>query len=129
MTNTLFIGKVYHRFNELPSTNDWAAALLAKSTPPEGTVVRADTQTAGRDQFGSKWVSNPGENLLLSVILYPNWLLIKDQFYLSMAIALALYDMTGDAGATVKWPNDLYLGNHKAAGILIQNTVSSATLQ
>jgi len=148
MTNTLFIGKVYRRFDELPSTNDWAAELLAKSKPPEGTVVRADSQSAGRGQFGSRWESADGQNLTLSVILYPDWLEAHAQFYLSMAVALALRDMVHGARytvheektdatpytvhrapCTVKWPNDLYLGNRKAAGILIQNALSGQYLQ
>lgn len=129
MTNTLFIGKVYHHFDELPSTNDWAAELIAKSKPSEGTVVRADTQTAGRGQFGSQWKSDPGQNLLLSVILYPNWLALNDQFYLSMAVALAVRDVVNHPACRVKWPNDLYIGDQKTAGILIQNTIGSANLQ
>lgn len=92
MTNTLFVGKVYLRFDELPSTNDRAAELLAKSKPPEGTVVRADSQSAGRGQFGSRWESAAGQNLTLSVILYPNWLEAQQQFYLSMAVALGVKD-------------------------------------
>ena len=97
MENTLFTGKVYHHFDELPSTNDHALELIAlahkgtaKSKPPEGTVVRADTQTAGRGQYGSRWLTQGGQNLTLSVILYPIWLEISAQFYLSMAVALAL---------------------------------------
>lgn len=148
MTNTLFIGNVYHRFDELPSTNDWAAELIApslgrahggaaKSKPPEGTVVRADSQSAGRGQFGSRWESEPGKNLTLSVILYPTWLEVSAQFYLSMAVALALSDTVGMAGhsafriphSAIKWPNDLYLGNGKTAGILIQNALSGQHLQ
>ncbi|MCB0545397.1 MAG: hypothetical protein KDC70_17850, partial [Saprospiraceae bacterium] len=92
MANTLFIGKVYHRFDQLPSTNDHAAELIAKSTPPEGTVIRAASQTAGRGQFGSRWESAAGKNLTLSVILYPDWLEAGAQFHLSMATALALHD-------------------------------------
>lgn len=142
LANTLFIGKVYHRLGELTSTNDFAAALLAasngvqgtaKSRPPEGTVVRADSQSAGRGQFGSRWESAAGENLTLSIILYPNWLEIKAQFYLSMTIALALLDTVGyyldpatTALSATKWPNDLYLGDGKAGGILIQNALSGA---
>lgn len=133
MTNTLFIGKVYHRFDELPSTNDWAAELLAKSKPPEGAVVRADSQSAGRGQFGSRWESAAGQNLTLSVILYPYWLEVHAQFYLSMAVALALRDTVHDQCATtpltVKWPNDLYLGNRKTAGILILNALLGQYLQ
>lgn len=136
MPNTLFIGKVYHRFDELPSTNDYVQELLAKGRPPEGMVVRAASQSAGRGQFGSQWQSAPGENLLLSVVLYPNWLEASAQFYLSMAVALALRDLSLQCAAPgilpsawVKWPNDLYLDDRKCAGILIQNTLSGRYLQ
>ena len=136
MKNTLFTGKVYYRFGELPSTNDYARDLLAKSRPAEGTVVRADSQSAGRGQFGSKWLTEPGVNLTLSVILYPNWLKITDQFRLSEAVALALLDTVNRLPSTVnrqpstiKWPNDIYLGDRKTAGILIQNSLSGNHLE
>ncbi len=161
MSNTLFVGKVYHRFDELPSTNDWAAELLApssaspphlggqgggaKTKPPEGTVVRAANQTAGRGQLGSSWQSSPGENLLLSIILYPTWLEAQAQFYLSMAVAVGLHDMLSSMvnlqssipnrqsqivnRKSIKWPNDLYLNDRKTAGILIQNSLSGSNLQ
>lgn len=151
MSNTSFVGKVYHRFDELPSTNDWAAKLVAriehtspitpaegtaKTKPPEGTVVRAANQTAGRGQLGSLWHSSPEENLLLSVIFYPTWLEIQAQFYMSMAVALGLKDVIGTLGHPslglapfIKWPNDLYLGDKKTSGILIQNSLSGSNLQ
>jgi len=138
MSNTLFVGKVYHHFDEISSTNDWAAELLtktgtAKTRPPEGTVVRADNQTAGKGQLGSLWQSEPGENLLLSVVFYPNWLEAQAQFYLSMAVAMALHDclsgFSDQLKIAVKWPNDLYLSDQKTAGILIQNTLSGTQLQ
>ncbi|MBK8193572.1 MAG: biotin--[acetyl-CoA-carboxylase] ligase [Lewinellaceae bacterium] len=148
MPNTLFVGKVYYRFDELRSTNDHAAELVAKSKPPEGTVVRADSQTAGRGQYGSRWESAAGKNLTISVILYPVWLEAQTQFYLSMAVALALHDTVHECvsrhhalhdhppstvrrlpSTVIKWPNDLYLGDRKAGGILIQNTLSGQFLQ
>ncbi len=138
MPNTLFTGKVYHRFDELKSTNDYAAELIAKSTPPEGTVVRADSQSAGRGQFGSRWESAAGKNLTFSIIFYPNWLEIGAGFYLGMAIALALRDTVHrlpppvsrpPSTVKIKWPNDLYLGDRKAGGILIQNALSGQFLQ
>jgi BirA family biotin operon repressor/biotin-[acetyl-CoA-carboxylase] ligase len=133
MSNNLFVGKVYHRFPELPSTNDLAAELLSKSRPPEGTVVRADNQTAGHGQFGSKWLSAAGQNLLVSVILYPSWLAVERQFELSMTAALALHDtaraLYPDGRWSVKWPNDLYEGDRKVAGILIKNSLSSGQIQ
>lgn len=150
MSNTLFVGKVYLRFDELPSTNDYARDLVAKSKPAEGTVVRAASQSAGRGQYGSRWESEPGQNLTLSVIFYPNFLPVAEQFRLSEAVALAVLD-TVDGGrrtadgegfseteppstvhrppSTVKWPNDIYLGDQKAAGILIQNSLAGAHIQ
>ena len=139
MANTLFIGKVYHRFDEIASTNDYARELLAKSKPPEGTVIRAASQSAGRGQYGSRWLSAPGENLLMTIILYPTWLSANEQFHLSEAVALAVLDevrlqIRRPQGppllrATVKWPNDIYLNDRKTAGILIQNTLSGSFLQ
>ena len=145
MANTLFIGKVYLQFDELSSTNDYAGELLvsaglsaghgyAKSKPAEGTVVRADSQSAGRGQFGSRWESAAGKNLTFSVILYPSWLEIGAQFSLSMAVALAVHDAIGslhnnDLPIRIKWPNDLYIGGRKTAGILIQNALSAGSIQ
>ncbi|MCB9316079.1 MAG: hypothetical protein H6569_08075 [Lewinellaceae bacterium] len=97
MANTLFIGKVYLQFDELPSTNDYALELLAKSKPPEGTVIRAASQSAGRGQFGSQWESQAGKNLLISIILFPKWLLASEQFRLSEATALAVWETIMDA--------------------------------
>jgi BirA family biotin operon repressor/biotin-[acetyl-CoA-carboxylase] ligase len=145
MANTLFIGKVYLRFDELPSTNDYAAALLlsagpsaalayTKSKPAEGTVIRADSQSAGRGQFGSRWESVAGKNLTFSVILYPSWLEIGAQFRLSMAVALAVHDaVSSNIGSVlpvrIKWPNDLYIDGRKTAGILIQNALAGTSIQ
>jgi len=145
MANTLFIGKVYLQFDELSSTNDHAAELIApaglsagqthtKSKPAEGTVVRADRQSAGRGQFGSRWESAAGKNLTFSVILYPSWLEIGAQFQLGMAVALAVQDTIGSLATSeipvrIKWPNDLYIGVRKTAGILIQNTLAGSVLQ
>ncbi|TNE55155.1 MAG: biotin--[acetyl-CoA-carboxylase] ligase [Bacteroidetes bacterium] len=134
MANTLFVGKVYLHFDELPSTNDHARILLAKSKPAEGMVIRADSQSAGRGQYGSPWLSQPGKNLLLSVILYPLWLPVPKVFLLSKAVALAVYDTVSafsgsPSGTRIKWPNDILLDGRKVAGILIQNTFSNSNIQ
>lgn len=130
--NTLFIGKVVHAFEALTSTNSYAQELLAKSKPTEGTVISAATQTAGRGQIGSKWESPQGESLSLSVILYPHFLLARKQFVLNMATALALRDTLSafaKSEVSVKWPNDVYLGPRKVAGILIQNQLAGQQVQ
>ncbi|HND87881.1 MAG TPA: biotin--[acetyl-CoA-carboxylase] ligase [Saprospiraceae bacterium] len=149
--NTHLIGKVCIRYPELPSTNDHALQMLeaaqpaggaasgpsanAKPTPAEGTVIRADTQSAGRGQYGSRWQSAPGQNLLLSVILYPTCLAAGQQFALSMMAALAVRDAAHwalgpmpHAQPLLKWPNDLYFGTRKAGGMLIQNAWQGSRL-
>ena len=130
--NTLFIGKVVHAFQTLVSTNSYAQELLAKSKPSEGTVISAATQTGGRGQIGSKWESPEGQSLSLSVILYPHFLLARQQFALNMATALALRDVLSayaKSEVSVKWPNDVYLGTRKVAGILIQNQLAGQRVQ
>ncbi len=132
--NTLFVGKVVHRFDQLPSTNDHAWHLLEQGRPPEGTVVRTDHQTAGKGQRGNVWEVPPGLNLTLSVILYPHFLAAARPFLLSQMAALAVRDtvllhLPPHASVQVKWPNDVLLAGKKVAGILIQNILSSGKIQ
>ncbi len=128
IANTLFTGKVLVQFTSLPSTNQYALELLSKNKPSEGTVISTVHQTAGRGQFGSQWMSEAGNNVTLSVIFYPNFLAIRQQFYLNIAIALGVHDCLNTHchvnNLRVKWPNDIYANNKKLGGILIQNTIS-----
>ncbi|MBK7475198.1 MAG: biotin--[acetyl-CoA-carboxylase] ligase [Haliscomenobacter sp.] len=131
--NTLFLGKVLLQFSDLPSTNEYATELLAKSKPIEGTVISAYYQFAGRGQIGSSWESTPGENLTISILLYPVFLEATRQFQLNKAIALGVRDFLASyipqAPVYVKWPNDLYINSKKVGGILIQNALQKNTLQ
>ncbi|MCB0653858.1 MAG: biotin--[acetyl-CoA-carboxylase] ligase [Saprospiraceae bacterium] len=131
--NTLFIGKVLLAFPQLPSTNVHAIDLLSKSRPIEGTVISTADQTNGRGQIGSKWLSNPFENLTCSVILYPIFLEAKHQFLLNIMTSLAVFDVIQQLlpgkKCAIKWPNDLYVEDKKIAGILIQNSLQGSTIQ
>ncbi len=132
--NTLFVGKVVHHFDQLPSTNDHAWHLLEQGRPPEGTAVRTDYQTAGKGQRGNVWEVLPGLNLTLSVIFYPHFLSAARPFLLSQMTALAVRDtvvlhLPPHVGVHVKWPNDVLLAGKKVAGILIRNMLSSSKIQ
>ncbi|MEK7257732.1 MAG: biotin--[acetyl-CoA-carboxylase] ligase [Bacteroidota bacterium] len=135
--NTLFVGQVVHRLPEVASTNDHAFALLSKSKPPEGTVISAAEQTAGRGQIGSGWESEPGKNLTLSFIFYPEFLPANRQFLLSQAISLGVFDFisnellsfSGMPPVFIKWSNDIYIGDKKVVGILIQNILIGSILR
>ena len=86
-------------------------------------VVTAKHQTAGRGQRGNIWSSNVGENLLFSILVRPGEkLMVKEQFLLSQTIAVALHKAMCHFGieTKLKWPNDIYVGNRKLAGVLVE---------
>lgn len=130
-SNTLFIGKVLLQLNKIDSTNSHAVKLLSKSKPSEGTVISAWNQERGRGQIGRGWQSEPGKNLTFSIILYPTFLQANQQFLISQAVALGIYDALSNLvpDLKVKWPNDIYCGNKKLGGILIQNILFGTNIQ
>ena len=110
--------------DETDSTNAEAMRMLKRSKPAEGTCIAARFQTEGRGQRSNAWSSRPGENLLVSFILYPPSEISGSPFLLSKTAALAvketLQHFTTDE-VHIKWPNDILIGRKKAAGILIEN--------
>lgn len=129
--NTLFLGKVLLHHQELDSTNEEAQNQLSKTQPAEGTVILTDYQKAGKGQMGQTWTSPAGENLTLSVILYPTFLPANQQFLLSQLTALAIRDFIAGLlpqEVTIKWPNDIFVAERKICGTLIQNAITGKTL-
>ena len=116
---------IYH-IAETTSTND----LAREERYGHGDVICAERQTAGRGQRGHTWTSPEGVNLLFSVVLCPTFLPAGEQFLLSQAVALALVDTLGTCGidARIKWTNDIYAGDRKLVGILIEHSYSGPTL-
>ena len=114
-----YISFKINRFDEVISTNDTAAQPRWK----HGDVIRAEFQSGGRGQRGNRWMSEREVNLIFSVVLQPQGVAIENQFYISKIASIALVrTLTGlGIGAAVKWPNDLYVGDRKTAGILIEN--------
>ena len=112
------LGREVHVWETVDSTNA-ALSRLAKEGAPEGTIVLADQQTAGRGRVGKPWFSPPGVNLHLSVLLKPALALHDARFFtfigsLAVADALEAYG----AKAQVKWPNDVLVDDKKIAGVL-----------
>lgn len=127
----LFVGQNIVRLLCVDSTNDYLKKELANSTPlPEGTVILADEQKAGRGQQNNIWYSEPGKNLTLSLLLKPTFLLISQQFVLNKAISLAINEVFRTIignGVRIKWPNDIYVKNQKIGGVLIENILQGNT--
>lgn len=113
-------------FDTLDSTNNYAMALVNADTALPGTTIVADRQTAGRGQRGRQWADSVGESLLMSVVVVPQRAL-TGQFGFSAAIALALAETLQDllpaAEVRIKWPNDIYVNDRKAGGMLIENVI------
>jgi BirA family biotin operon repressor/biotin-[acetyl-CoA-carboxylase] ligase len=105
------------------STNTVARRLAVEEAAADGTLVVAARQEAGRGRRGNPWESPPG-NLYSSMVLRPDCT-IAEATQLSFVAALAVYDMIGSVGppgleAWCKWPNDVYIGGGKVAGILLE---------
>ena len=113
-------------YKSMPSTN----SEVAKPGYRHGDAVIAREQTAGRGQRGNKWSSKAGENLTFSLVWEPTFMEAKRQFLLSEAVALALVDTLKeyDIRPKIKWTNDIYVGNKKICGILIENALAVHTL-
>lgn len=115
-------GSLWTSVSVVPSTGSTNADLLARDGP-EGQVLVAESQTAGRGRMGRTWVSEPGAALTFSVLLRPvpvpaarrGWLPLLT----GVAVASAVRDVSGVA-AVLKWPNDVLVGSRKLAGILAE---------
>jgi len=120
---SLFSSHIHYQ-TSIDSTNALAKRLAGQGAP-EGTLVITEEQTAGRGRRGRSWVSPPGANLIFSVLLRPP--MDGDRvFVLTMVLALAgvkAVKRVAGVEAMIKWPNDLYVGPKKLAGILTEFAV------
>lgn len=114
-------------FDRLDSTNTYALDA-ARAGAPEGLVVVADEQTAGRGRLGRRWESAPGASLLVSVLVRPD---PDSAQTVTMATALALADAVENVAGFrpgLKWPNDLVVGDRKLAGVLAESDGSAVVV-
>ena len=111
------------KIDQALSSNSLALEMLEKKEVQEGTVIWVLNQTEGKGQRNNVWLSEPAQNLTVSLILKPVFLNPENQFYLSKAIALGVADYVGlfSSEVKVKWFNDIFIHNKKVAGILIEN--------
>lgn len=115
------------RYDTIDSTNNEACRLIESGGIEKTTVLISDFQTSGKGAGSNKWESEEGKNLTFTVILKPD-IAIEKQFYMNKLLSVALCDFISDNVedeiVTIKWPNDIYVGNNKIIGILIKNYIS-----
>jgi BirA family biotin operon repressor/biotin-[acetyl-CoA-carboxylase] ligase len=129
----LFVGQNLVTIKEVDSTNNLLKEMLSNSKPLiEGTVIMAENQYAGRGQHQNGWHTEPGKNLTFSILLNPDFLSLADQFDLIRIVSLGVFDaiapLLGEK-LKIKWPNDIYYGDHKLCGMLIENVVQGSQIK
>jgi len=124
------IGNQMEHLSRTDSTNNYASRQLMTKRLPEGIVYSTSAQEKGRGQVNQHWESEPGKNITMSVVLYPDFVPILSQFLISKAVALAVSDFVSAyvSDVHIKWPNDIYVGKKKIAGILIENSLREGTI-
>jgi len=118
------------RHDKLTSTNRLLWEMLKQEDLSEGLVLMADYQEAGKGYGGNSWYSRAGENLLMSLLLFPAFLSASHQFHLSKLISVAVSEVLDGMGAKswIKWPNDILCKGGKVAGLLLEHGVSGGKL-
>ena len=113
----------YEYYKTIDSTNNELKRRLASGKPPEGTVISAGTQTAGRGRTGHDWVSVPDVSVATSMVLYPSripqTMIPQMTIVAAMAVTEAVSGLYG-LQPQIKWPNDLLLSHKKICGILTE---------
>lgn len=119
------------KVNATASTNTYLREYCRNTGNREDILLWTDHQFAGRGQRGAVWESEPFKNLTLSVFRSIKLLKIEQQFYITMAASLAIYELLEKLKLQrihVKWPNDILTGNRKICGILIESLVKQSKL-
>lgn len=114
------------KLNATDSTNTFLSELAKNNSIGSPTVVIAENQTASRGQRNGTWYFEPSKSMAMSVYVEPRQLLVQDQFYLSMSVALSIQKVLEEfrvPKVQVKWPNDILSRSKKLVGILIENTI------
>lgn len=125
------IGQKIISLSVVDSTNNYIAKLQLSDEIDHGTVILAENQSEGRGQRGTEWQSEPGKNLIFSFLLNEVNLSVMEQFRLNQLTSLALVRALGKKGvdAQIKWPNDIFVGDKKISGMLIENSISGTGLK
>ncbi|HUR64979.1 MAG TPA: biotin--[acetyl-CoA-carboxylase] ligase [Chitinophagaceae bacterium] len=126
--STNIIGSPFIELQSVDSTNNYARQQIHAGLAQHGQAFFAHDQVAGKGQRGKVWLAEPGQNIILSIVVDPAALKVDQQFQLNACVALVLLDLFKKYGGDetrIKWPNDLYWQDRKAGGVLIESGVRS----
>lgn len=119
-------GHPFTILHSIDSTNNYAMQMAHARMATHGAAWFAHEQTRGKGQRGRTWQNNPGQNIALSILTEPEFLLPTESFLLTAAFALGTLDFVKKyvkEQVSIKWPNDIYWNDRKAGGILIESVI------
>jgi BirA family biotin operon repressor/biotin-[acetyl-CoA-carboxylase] ligase len=124
------LGSEIHHLSVVDSTNNYAAKLISEGKIQNGSVIMADFQTNGRGQRGNTWQSVSSENLMFSLVFQPIGITPDQQIRLSWYTAVIWIKCLHrfSIAAQIKWPNDIFVGENKLGGILIEQQILGNTI-
>lgn len=120
-----------YNLKNIDSTSTELRRRMSAEELPHGYCISADFQTAGHGQATNLWESEDGKNLLFSLLLRPSVIPASEQFVITEIVTLAIINALQDyirQRITIKWPNDIYVGDKKLCGILIENALCGPTI-
>ncbi len=116
------------KLDAIDSTNEFLKGLSNDQLVENFTVVTTESQTKGKGQMGSTWTSEPGKNLIMSVLV-KNFLLDGNSIFdINIVVSVSIIQTLETLkipGLSIKWPNDIMSYNKKIGGILIENSIKS----
>lgn len=128
-----FNNATHIRLEETGSTNSVLLEMVKKEHLPEGTIVSAGYQTAGRGMGSNSWTSEKGKNATFSLLLYPSFIKAEDQFIITQLISVGIMNwvksLLPGCDVVIKWPNDILVNRKKICGILAQSSILGDRLQ
>ena len=116
------------KLDAIDSTNDFLRGLASKQILDNFTVVTAENQTKGKGQMGAVWNSEPGKNLIMSVLVFDFVNDVNRLFDINIVVSISIIQALEDFNIpelSVKWPNDIMSYTKKIGGILIENSIKS----
>jgi BirA family biotin operon repressor/biotin-[acetyl-CoA-carboxylase] ligase len=126
------IGVPFIELSEVDSSNNYAMRQLQAHLAGHGSAWFVRFQSAGKGQHGKSWNAEPGQNIIMSIIIETIDFSIDKQYLISMIVALACNDFFSKYAidsTSVKWPNDLYWKDRKAGGVLIETLIQGKALK
>ncbi len=116
------------KLDAIDSTNEFLKGLSSNQSLENFTVVTAENQTKGKGQMGSVWDSEPGKNLIMSILIGNFVTNINRIFDINIIVSVSVIQVLEELnipGLSIKWPNDIMSYNKKIGGILIENSIKS----